>query len=47
MKSIHQFFEDLRFRPLGVENGRVLMELPLDQNLVVEDIVTVETAHGL
>jgi FkbH-like protein len=46
-QPIRQVFEDLHFRPLGGENGRVLMELPLDRNLVVEDIVAVETAHGL
>ncbi len=46
-QPIRQVFEDLHFRSLGGDNGRVLMELPLDQNLVVEDIVTVETAQGL
>jgi FkbH-like protein len=46
-QPIRQVFEDLHFRPLGGQNGRVLMELPLDQNLTVEDIVTVESANGL
>jgi FkbH-like protein len=46
-QPICQVFEDLHFRPRGEENSRVLMELPLDRSLVMEDIVTVETADGL
>jgi FkbH-like protein len=46
-QPIRQVFEDLHFRPLGAHNGRVLMELPLDQNAAREDIVAVEADQDL
>jgi FkbH-like protein len=46
-QPIRQVFEDLNFQPRGGENGRVLMELPLDPNGAVEDIVAVEAEKGL
>jgi FkbH-like protein len=46
-QPIRQVFEDLHFQSLGSENGRTLMELPLNPNAQVEDIVAVEADQGL
>ena len=42
-KPIRQVFDDLRFRPVWEQNGHCLLELPLDSNIVIGDVIAVQT----